>query len=1095
LLHAAALLLCMGASGQGFRLDGTVTENDGKTAVAGARIAVKGTSAATTTDAKGSFVMTVRTGDVLEVSCMGYSTQDVKVGSATTMSIKLVADEQQIDNVVVTALGMKREEKSLGYAVSKVTGEQLTTVVANNWLSGLDGKVAGLNLESASSGPSGSTRVTLRGENSLNPDNNQALFVIDGVPVGSRTQNFGGSAYSTDAPVDMGNGVGDLNPDDIESVSVLKGPAATALYGSRAGAGAIIITTKSGKGRTGLGITLNSAVTLERAGFWPDFQDEYGAGNANLAGIASDPGDARRYYSFWTIQANQTDNGQRVGRLQSRYAFGPRYEGQMFYTYNSRNFDDDTYTRMPWVAQDWYKGFFRTGVTYTNSVSMDGSMGRDGSFRLSFKDTRNEWIAPNTGYASQNINLAASQQINRRIKLDARATYYRKNSDNLPTTGYSNSSPLYTLMWNVTSIPIKSYYDEWASGRIHEMLRLDQVNNTTSESQKLITNGLSENVYRIVYENLNSLDRDRVYGNVSATAGILPDLNLMVRTGVDFNSDFATQRRPLYSSGYADGYYREQSTTSFQMNNDFLLTWKRDLPGELNLYAGFGGNNMVSNYRYVNVVASKLFSNVFTMQNSMDNPLVTPTRSNKSINSLYGFANFAWRDTYFVEITGRNDWSSTLPRSNNSYFYPSVSASVLLDKAIGLRRYAPWVDMLRLRGSWANVGNDTDPYRTALYYSNSNFSSSYTLPRTLQNPLLKPENVESWEAGLEAKLFNNRWSLDLVLYRAKTTNQIIPSPVDDITGTGNLIINAGDVRNRGIELATTVWPVKTRNIGWSVSLNWSLNRNKLVALAPGVEKWSVNPNTIGSRVFIDAYPGTELGRIYGYGYQRAPRGAFYMDANGNRVDCEGAVVVDPVSGKPLLKNSSADDLIDLGSIFPDWKGGFGSSLRLWDFNVDMTFAGQWGGNCYSVSHFALSYQGKLKNTLPGRYDGLVHPGVNLNPDGTYQKNATITTDIVDYYSSTVYERSNAEMNTFDTSYLKFKELRIGYNLPASICKKTGVLQAANIGFYATNLFCWTNFPFYDPEAAAINGSSISRGIEIGAYPMTRTYGMNIKLSF
>lgn len=1081
-------------------IQGTVYDTDGKTPMVGVTVTVKGTTVGVITTSDGTYKLRIPAGagggdPTLVFSSLGYDTQEIAANKRTQIDITMHESSIKVDDVVVTALGVTRAEKSLGYAVTKLDSEAINQSVSSNWLNGLAGKVAGLNFDSASSGPGSSIRVTLRGEGSLSHDNNEALFVIDGVPLSSGGVATGGSSYSdTDAPVDFGNGAGDLNPDDIESISVLKGPAATALYGSRAANGAIVVTTKSGRETKGIGVSVSSSFIFEKAGYWPDFQNRFGAGSAGPTNT-----EAERYYSFWTINdASKTLEGETATRNQSRYGFGPEYLGQMFYQYDSYDWDTDTYRKLPWKAQDWYKGFFNTGVTYQNTVTVDGSNGKGTSVRFSFKDVRNDWIVPNTGYDSQNVSIALNSKVSKAVKVAAKVTYMRKNSDNLPTTGYSQASPLYALMWNVPSVSINSYYDEWSSGRIQQMHSLIASTGSTSHGQKLINNGSgsarSENVYWLAYENLNSLDRDRVFGNVSVTATLLPELTLTLRSGIDANNDFRTSRKPQYTYGYADGWYREQSIYNFEMNNDFLLSYKKDFDKGFTLSASLGGNNMVYNYRQTTLTAEKLKTpNIFMMQNSVDRPKVSATRRNKSINSFYGIVSLGWRDMLYLDITGRNDWSSTLAKGNNSYFYPSVSASVLLDQVFKFSDKAPWINMLKVRGSWANVGNDTDPYSIYDYYANSGYSSSYLLPNNLSNYNIKPENIASWEVGLEAKLFQNRWTFDVAYYNSTTTDQIIPVPVDEITGAKYQIINAGEVNNKGVEISTRIQPVRSRNFNWTINLNWAKNWNKVVELAPDVEVWQMNTSTtIGGRVYIYAYPGTELGRIYGFGYERAPRGAYYIDEGGQRIDCGGQVIVNAATGNPELNKS---DYRDLGSIYPDWKAGMTHSLSYKNLRLSMAFTAQYGGKCYSVTNFALSYQGKLKNTLDGRYDGLVHPGVNLAEDGTYQKNTTITTNIVDYYNTYVWNRDNAENNVFDTSFLKLKELRLEYSLGKKALSKIGFLQGFSVGVFATNIFCITNFPQYDPEAAALNGASISRGIEQGGYPMTRTYGVTVKLNF
>lgn len=1087
------LLTQNSAYAQKHTVSGTVLDGSSSTPtpLTGATVTVKGTTIGTNTDLYGKYTLSVNSPeDILEFQFIGYATQEVRVGAQTQIDVVMKDESQLISEVVVTALGISREEKSLGYAVSKVGNEELTNVETGNWLNSLTGKVAGLNLDTSSAGPAGSLRVTLRGESSLSHDNNTALFVVDGVPINSSMDsNSETTSYEDgDAPIDYGNGAGDLNAEDIESVSVLKGPAATALYGSRAANGAIVITTKSGKKQRGLGITYNTNVVIEEAGFWPDFQEEYGAGNIGPTSVSNGHcanGITPDEYSFWTITANKTDTGEKINRFHSRYQFGERIEGQMRYLYSSRNWEDDTYTRKPYIIEDWYKGFFRTGVTWTNSLAVDAGDGKGQSMRVSIKDVRNKWIVPNTGYNTQNISVSMSSKRNKWIQAQAKVTYLRKNSDNLPIAGYSNATPLKSLMWKPASVSVSDMYDEWASGRIDRYFE-------TGEGY-LIDNTL-DNPYAIAYEHLNTQSRDRIYGNVSVTGFIIPnELSLMLRSGIDFNNDFRTQQKPYYTMTYAQGMYREQTIRKIEINNDFLLSYKKNFRNGISLNASFGGNNMTYRYQNILLKANMLDAkNVYMLSNVKGQLSTKSVRREKSINSLYGFVSLGYRDMFFIDITGRNDWSSTLAPGNNSYFYPSVSASVLLSEIFRLPQKVEWINLLKLRASWANVGNDTDPYQLLDTYTiNSNFSNSYELTAALKNYNLKPENVESWEVGLEAKLFRGIWSFDVTYYDSKTTNQIISVPSDWITGASSKVINAGEVRNHGVEISTNIRPVNRKDWKLNIALNWSKNWNMLVSLADGVDVWQLNKNTIGNRVLIYAYPGTELGRIYGTGYERAPEGAFYYDSTGRKVDCSGQVIVDPTTGNPVL----GEKLLDLGSIYPDWKAGMTLNLKYKSISLSMAFAASVGGRAYSLTNAIFSYMGKNKNSLEGRYDGLVHDGVNLNSDGTYSKNTTVTTDIVDYYGVYVWHRNNVEQNTFDTSYLKLKELRISYSLPKKLCAASRVFQGVTFGFFMTNVFCITEWPQFDPEVAALAGSSLYRGVETGSYPMTRTYGFNVKLSF
>lgn len=1046
-------------------ITGTVYDSDGTTPAVGCAVTIEGTPTGVITDINGKYKIRGGENQTLVFSSLGYKTQKILIGPKTRIDVTLEADSQEIEGVVVTALGIKRDEKALGYAVTKVDNDVLTSTVSSNWMNALSGKVAGLNFDQASTGPGGSMRVTLRGETSINMNGGTALFVVDGVPItSSTTSSTSESAYnSTDGAVDFGNAAGDINPEDIENVSVLKGPAATALYGSRAANGAIIITTKSGRTTKGIGVTFSSSVSFEKAGFWPDFQYEYGAGR-----FGGNP------YSFYSVDG--------VSRNWSSYAFGDKFDGHLTYEWPSLN-DDGTYTMMEWRPRNFFAGFFDTGVTWNNNISVSGNNGKGTSVRVSVTDVRNDWIVPNTGYKQQTFSISLSQQINKYIKLDAKVNYYRKDSDNLPMTGYGGSSIMYPLLWNTPNVDaqwFKADYKKWVR----------EGGDLSKSTQHVSANG--NNPYYTAYEQLNKLDRDRVFGNLAATINFTEELSLILRCGMDLNNDFRTQQKPKGAKTYINGMYKEQTVFDYEMNNDFLLRYTKKL-NDFDLSASFGGNNMMQSYRSNTSLAESLVvDRDYRLSNSVDRPKVTSIRRQKSINSFYGLISASWRNMIFLDVTGRNDWSSTLAPGNNSYFYPSVGVSFLLDEALGFRERAPWVDMLKLRGSWANVGNDTDPYQLTAIYSNSDFQGGYRLSSAIQNYNIKPENIESWETGIEARLFGGRIGLDVAYYDSTTTDQIITVPADWATGAASKLINAGEVNNCGVEVALDLRPVETKNWRWDIGLNWSKNWNELVALAPGVEMWQLNSKlTVGSTVFTYAYPGGVLGRLYGIGYETAPEGSFYVDEAGKFVDCSGARIIDAETGNPVL----TETLKDLGSIYPNYKAGLNTRLSYKGLSLAMTFTAQQGGRAYSVTSAVLSTLGKLENSLPGRYDGLIADGVNLHADGTYSKNRTVTRNVVEYYNLYAQYRNNIEQHVYSTSFLKLKELRLDYSFPEQICRRLRVVRSIQLGFFATNLFCWTKWPQYDPEVASWAGGSLSKGVETGGYPMTRTYGFNLKLTF
>lgn len=1039
-------------------ITGTVYDSDGTTPAVGCAVTIEGTPTGVITDINGKYKIRGGETQTLVFSSLGYKTQKILIGPKTRIDVTLEADSQEIEGVVVTALGIKRDEKALGYAVTKVDNDVLTSTVSSNWMNALSGKVAGLNFDQASTGPGGSMRVTLRGETSINMNGGTALFVVDGVPItSSTTSSTSESAYnSTDGAVDFGNAAGDINPEDIENVSVLKGPAATALYGSRAANGAIIITTKSGRTTKGIGVTFSSSVSFEKAGFWPDFQYEYGAGR-----FGGNP------YSFYSVDG--------VSRNWSSYAFGDKFDGHLTYEWPSLN-DDGTYTMMEWRPRNFFAGFFDTGVTWNNNISVSGNNGKGTSVRVSVTDVRNDWIVPNTGYKQQTFSISLSQQINKYIKLDAKVNYYRKDSDNLPMTGYGGSSIMYPLLWNTPNVDaqwFKADYKKWVR----------EGGDLSKSTQHVSANG--NNPYYTAYEQLNKLDRDRVFGNLAATINFTEELSLILRCGMDLNNDFRTQQKPKGAKTYINGMYKEQTVFDYEMNNDFLLRYTKKL-NDFDLSASFGGNNMMQSYRSNTSLAESLVvDRDYRLSNSVDRPKVTSIRRQKSINSFYGLISASWRNMIFLDVTGRNDWSSTLAPGNNSYFYPSVSGSVILSDLLHID--TPMVNFLKVRASWANVGNDTSPYQLLNYYNNSSFTGGFNMPTNKANYNLKPENVESWEFGVEGRFFDSRLTFDVAFYNATTTNQIISVPVDITTGVYNTIVNAGEINNRGWEVSARIQPVRNKNIRWDMNFTWSRNRNKVVELAPNLDSWTI---ATGPRGEIRAVPGGSLGDLYGSGYEKAPKGSYVTADDGSTIDVSGWDIVDS-DGYPVL----ASEFENLGNTQADWKAGWMNSISYKNFRLSFSFSAQWGGQAYSFTNAMLGYQGKIKATLPGRYDGLIHKGVNQNADGTYSINKTVTASIESYYNLRVFNRDNVVNNTFSTSFLKMKDIRLEYSLPKKIAAKTKVLQVASIAFFATNLFCWTNWPQFDPEIATMNGSEITKGFETAAFPMTRTYGVNLKLQF
>ncbi|WP_439488814.1 SusC/RagA family TonB-linked outer membrane protein [Algoriphagus sp.] len=1030
-------------------ISGIVVDEESGETLPGVNIIIKGTSTGTTTDLDGKFTLSVDEGQILVFSYVGYDQQEVQASNQTDLTIRLRLDDDVLGEVVVTALGIKREEKALGYATQKVDSEELLDARSNNWSDALRGKVAGLNVLSAGSGPMNSSQISLRGDNSLNPNGNFALIVVDGVPMNSGLTSSGvsnayGAGSGNDVPIDFGNGIADINPDDIENITVLKGASATALYGSRAANGALIVTTKSGSKKSkGLGVTINSNFSFQNVLKWPDRQYEYGQGTGRAFNSEGD-----LYYSY-----GASEDGSSTGGTSS--AFGPKFDGQSYFQYDP-TLEGQSAERQLWRPyRDNVTGFWRTGFNMINSVSLEGA-NEGGSLRASITQTKNEWIMPNTGFDRLVASLSASQQISKRLKLNAKVNYTNKNSDNLPATGYNNQSISYFMIFQNPSIDLEWYRPIWREGQEN----VDQVHPFSS---------FIDNPYLIAYEMTNSVNNNSVFGNLSANYTFSDHFELMVRTGLAMSQEERAQQRPYSTANFQRGYFKEQNITNYEQNSDFLFTYNGKLAEKISLRASVGANHMTRKYRMMSAYVDGLvIPGVYKLANGINNPVLSTNDNNRVINSLYGLVTLDFDEKIFVDITGRNDWSSTLPTQNNSFFYPSVSTSFVLSDMLVLPSE---ISFAKLRVSGAQVGNDTDPYRTSKYYGQSEFPGSASVPSTLYNVGFKPEITTSFETGLEMIFFNRRVGFDVNYYISETKNQILEVPVDITSGYSRAILNAGKVQNRGVELVLNGSPVKTNNFQWNSFVTWAKNKNEVLSLPDEVDGSQVIGN--GGNATILAKVGGTTGDIYGFGFVRSPEGEIVYGAN----------------GLPLRPA----EIEYQGNAYAKWKGGFRNEFVYKNLRMSILFDGQYGGIVYSQTHHKMSEQGKLTHTLKGREDGfIIGEGVVDNGDGTYSPN-TAEVNLADYYTE-YYRRANVESNSFDASFIKLREMRVEYGVPVRLLQKTGIRQAS-IALYGRDLAMWTKFPMFDPETAALNGGTLLPGIEMGQLPSTRNMGVNLTLKF
>jgi len=1047
-------------SGKQTVVRGVVRDEAGK-AMAGVGVIVKGTLIGTVTDGDGTYALKARPNDELSFSFLGYKTQDVFVGSKTKIDITLVDAAQAIDEVVVTALGLKRDEKSLGYAATKVNGDVFSSsTTSSNWLSGLTGQVAGLTLQKTGAGAGGSMRVTLRGESSLDLSNNGALFVIDGVPMFNTSSSSGESAYA----IDYGDGTGDVNPDDIENITVLKGPAATALYGSEAANGAIVITTKSGDKQEGnVSVTFTSNFTAEMINSEPDLQYVYGQGGTK---------------GHDTFHYGDPVDGSEVTTTDAT-SWGPKMDGTPYYQYydvkRGIGVDENGLrVKTPFVSYgNWFKDYFRTGWTTTNSLSLSAKINKNNSIRLSFSDSRSESITPNSPASRQTIKLNSRNKVNKWLTVNTSVTYYRRDCGNLPQMGYGQASVMYSLWCMAPNIDMDWARSYWIEKDIQQDANLT---------------GAKNNPYFVAYECLNTLDRDRVYGNTSLDLHLCKGLDLMLRGGVDMSRDHRTNRQPKSSYSQRYGMYREVDVNSLQLSMDFLLKYSRKLGAGFNMKLNFGGSIINRMFGETMKTAEQLKQpGVYSLANSVERIKTVTNDYERQTNSLYGLAQFSWRDAVFLDITGRNDWSSTLPVNHNSYFYPSVSASILLNELIDFGSAYNYINLVKLRGSFAQVGHDTKPYRTTDYLSSSDFPGTYQIPGTMNNADLKPEIVSSWEVGLDLRMFRNRLGIDLAYYDNTSKDLIVNMPVSTASGVQRRYANAGTIRNFGWELQVTGTLIKTKDVQWKAYINWSKNRNKVVELGTGVDSWIVA--SYSSHAYMTAYKGGTLSAMYGLGYKRAPKGSYIVEKDGSLKNVGGQIIVDE-NGYPQY----SDELQYIGECNPDWKGGFGTSVKWKGLTVSIAFDGQHGGHVYSYTNAVMGTRGKGTFTLAGRYNGLVLDGVNQLADGNFIRNTHKTADIVEYYGL-AYAFQNCEQNFVSTQFLKLREVRVEYDFPRKLMAKTRFIKGLSLAVYGRDLYCWSKFPGWDPEGSFMRGASIVPGFEMLQMPGTCTFGGSIKIVF
>lgn len=1023
----------------GITVKGNISDVSGP--LIGVSVMVVGTTNGTITDMDGNFTLECNAGDELEISYIGYNT--IRVKAQSNMQIILEESSTELEEVVVTALGIKRDRKALGYGLSEVKGEELTKAKETNVINSLAGKVAGLVVSNTAGGASGSTRVMLRGTTELT-GNNQPLYVVDGVPLDNT--NFGSAGEQ--GGYDLGDGISAINPDDIETMTVLKGPAASALYGSRASHGVILITTKKAE-QEKVSVEYNGSFTVDtQLAKWDDVQEIYGMGDNGQYQLDASSGTNQS----WGVKADMIDK-----------------------TY----FDGSVHPFL--IYPNNTSSFFRTGLTAQNTAVLSVNTGKTG-VRFSFTDMRNKDILPNTNMSRDNFNLRVNTSAGP-IDFDFSANYTRENVKNRPALGSSQSNVGKNLMTLASTYNIewlKNYQN--ADGTYANWNGNDQYN---------------RNPYWDLYKNENKSVKDVFRFTAKAIYNIDKHLKIQGTLGTDINNmnfdDFIARSTP----GVLPGKLTNSIFNNRTLNAEILALYNNNW-GSFDLNATLGGNIFkVDNKTTVITGTDQQMDGVVSIINYAEQN-VQPSTYKKQINSLYASASLGYRSTYYLEGTVRGDRSSTLPSSNNTYIYPSVSGSIVFTNFIKNSNIKNVFSFGKVRASWAKVGSDTDPYQLALNYATGKYSypgftigmiNNYTQP----NSDLKPTMTSSYELGAELKFFNGRLGIDLTYYNQTSKDQIISLASSATSGYQSRLINAGKIQNKGIELAINGRVLQIKDFAWDAGFNFSKNSNKVLELVEGMDFFQL-ADASWAGVSVGAEVGKDYGSILGTDFKRNENGDILIDKN---------------TGLPLYD----ENLKTLGNSTWDWTGGFYSTFTYKNFHLYAAFDIKMGADLYSFSMRSAYLTGKATGTLPGREEwyrseearkaagmteeqwrtagkceGLIVDGVVDNGDGTYSKN-TYAVNPQNYWKS-VAEKAPA-LFIYDNSYIKCREITFGYTFPSSMLGK--FVKSLSLSFVARNPFIvWKNIPNIDPDS---NYNTSGMGLEYGSLPSRRSYGFNINVKF
>lgn len=1011
-------------------IKGLVTAADGKP-LQGVTVTIKGSRKATSTDAAGFFTIDATPGDILVFSSVGYNSQQIKAGTGS-MSIALVASDTQLSTVVVTALGIKKQARSLGYSTTEVDGSKLTMSREANVGNALTGQVAGVSVAGVSTGPSGSSRVVIRGSASL-AGNNQPLYVIDGIPYDNTNQGmsakYGGQ--------DLGDGLSNINSDDIESIQVLKGVAASALYGYRGGNGAILITTKSGAKAKGLGVEVNNNLTVVSVKNLTDYQYQYGEGLTGLKPTTAAAAQASEYYSWGA----PVDGSQAVNFLGQNYTYSPY----------KKNFSD----------------FYKTAPVNQSSVALTGS-NEQGHFRLGLSDLYNGTPIPNSNMQQQGLNFNSEYHVVPKLTVILTANYVFEQVKNRVSFSDAPGNVVASTLYLPNTFHIK-----W--------LAPNQGATSTGAEQLPGTDPYFNNPYFVAYKFQNRTSRQRLTGGLTLKYDFTNWLYAqggVTRDGYIFDLTNITPS----GTGYDAGGQITQSTVDFhELNWNYLVGAHTKLGSDFSFNANVGGNSEDNVNASTGVTGAGPFNVPFFY--SLSNVTTRPVNVGYArihVNSVYGTADLGYKNWLFLNLTARNDWFSTLALNNDHYLYPSASLSIVFSDALTL---PSWISFGKLRVSDAEGSNGTGAYLNSQTYGFLGYpidgqSQSFILQNVVPNPKLGPVQISEKEAGLNMQFLNGRAGFDLAVYDKTTTKDIVPVTVSPTSGYDGDVENIGRISNKGVELLLTGTPVRTRNFAWNVSFNLGINNSKVEFIGPGIPSIVIAGANArwGNGVNISNWVGLPFAQITGYGYKR--------DASGNKIFSDGTDGLTAGEPEPTAKQ------VPLGSGVYKQTGGLTNDFHYKDFSFSFLIDFKYGAKIYSGTNLLLYTYGLQKATLQGRNDGgYVGKGVDL----AGHANALAVNSQTYFQDLSTGADQIAEEFVYDASFIKLRSISLTYSLPSSLIRGT-FIKGVNIAIVGRNLaILMKHTPNEDPESNYTNSNG--QGLELSGYPSTRSMGFNVNLKF